>query len=542
MKKKRQKDEVKVSQFTSSSSENNSMSVSASVTPKFQTSDLSLSGGALSVSQKENVSNFSISGTDEKGSSALVLSANVGNVSVVPEKQQTGKSSPSQENDPQSKRLARYREPHLNIGPEIGPDASCNLQCHVEFETVPLLTAPDGIRFDFAYGYRILIPSNAVCNYDVRIFDMNSGLLLDRFNLKPGDLLVGDRKYFIPYRLEIYKEGKPFFYHNYDCTGRRVYILVPDGGLGDNLAWVPMAEEFAKKYHADVCCVCGEWMSKLVGDLYPGLNFTPLINRPKLTEAYANYFPGIFDENMKNWRPVDHQFLGMQGAAESILGLPLKPVKCKLHTGSKRPFPERFVCISTMGTNPGKCWNFPDGWNIIIRKLKQCGYRVLDIDRDAQVMYGKTLSRIPSEAEDFTGRLSIQDRIYLLEHAEFFIGLPSGLSWLAWNVNIPVVMISGFTMPGAEFPTPYRVTNFLYCHGCWNDSSCFFDREVAVWCPKHSGTPREIECTKQISPKMVWETICKIPCVQEQLERLDNPSANAVLDESVSRGEADNGK
>lgn len=39
----------------------------------------------------------------------------------------------------------------------------------------------------------------------------------------------------------------------------------------------------------------------------------------------------------------------------------------------------------------------------------------------------------------------------LLHHASFFIGLSSGLSWLAWATHIPVVLISGFTLPVSEF-------------------------------------------------------------------------------------------
>jgi hypothetical protein len=81
-------------------------------------------------------------------------------------------------------------------------------------------------------------------------------------------------------------------------------------------------------------------------------------------------------------------------------------------------------------------------------------------------------------------------------------------------------MISGFTMPNCEFPTPYRVTNFLFCHGCWNDTNNFFDSKAPVWCPRHVGTPREIECTKVISPKMVQETILRIPIFQQRIAEL----------------------
>ena len=44
---------------------------------------------------------------------------------------------------------------------------------------------------------------------------------------------------------------------------------------------------------------------------------------------------------------------------------------------------------------------------------------------------GSRFNIIPYGAEDFTGRRPLQERIDLLYHADFFIGLSSGLSWVA---------------------------------------------------------------------------------------------------------------
>ena len=404
--------------------------------------------------------------------------------------------------------------------PDIGPDHS-KITTSVKFTMPPTQEAVDGIRFDFGFGFRVMIPANAIGDYIVSFYDMTSGLLLEKHTLKAGDFLVGERKYFIPYRMEIARPtGKTVFVHEYDCRNRRVYIVIPEGGLGDNLAWVPLADLFRRKYGADVYCICGEWIISLVASLYPGLHFVPELEKAMLADSYANYFCGIFEKDRKSWRPVDHQLLGMQGAVEAILGLEQGPVKCRLPLGSARPFPDPYVCISTMATSPGKYWNYPDGWNEIIRFLRGYGYRVFDIDREKRLNFAGKDYSIPEEAEDFTGAFPLQERIDLLEHADFFIGLPSGLSWLAWNVGIPVVMLSGFTMPNCEFPTPYRVTNTLFCHGCWNDSECFFDQKVPVWCPRHIGTPREIECTRAITPKMVRETILRIPAFQQRAAAL----------------------
>jgi hypothetical protein len=92
---------------------------------------------------------------------------------------------------------------------------------------------------------------------------------------------------------------------------------------------------------------------------------------------------------------------------------------------------------------------------------------------------------------------------------EFFIGLSSGLSWLAWACELPVVLISGFSEKWAETTLDtYRVINESVCHGCFNWSR--LDAGDWNWCPKHKGTEKQFECSKQISSEMVIREINKI--------------------------------
>jgi len=86
--------------------------------------------------------------------------------------------------------------------------------------------------------------------------------------------------------------------------------------------------------------------------------------------------------------------------------------------------------------------------------LKELSYRVLCVDRERVTMHGLHGSTIPYGAEDYTGDRPLEERLDLISRAEFFMGLPSGLSWLAWGAGVPVVMIVGFTMPGTEFAPP----------------------------------------------------------------------------------------
>jgi autotransporter strand-loop-strand O-heptosyltransferase len=97
-----------------------------------------------------------------------------------------------------------------------------------------------------------------------------------------------------------------------------------------------------------------------------------------------------------------------------------------------------------------------------------------------------------------------------LRHAKAFVGLSSGLSWLAWASGVPVVMISGFTHPTNEFATPYRVINYHACNSCWNDVRVRFDHKDFLWCPRQAGTPRQFECTRLITAAQVIAVLVKI--------------------------------
>ena len=87
----------------------------------------------------------------------------------------------------------------------------------------------------------------------------------------------------------------------------------------------------------------------------------------------------------------------------------------------------------------------------------------------------------------------------------YFIGIGSGLSWLAWALDIKVCLISGFTWSFIEFEPAVRIINTNVCSGCW--SYRVFDRGDWNWCPEHKDTPRHFECTKTITPEYVWQKL-----------------------------------
>ena len=179
----------------------------------------------------------------------------------------------------------------------------------------------------------------------------------------------------------------------------------------------------------------------------------------------------------------------------------------------KREIAEPYVCIASLASGGCKLWLNPDGWDEVCIFLKKCGYRVIDIDANPYMRYNYNVMRIPREAENFTGcgeGKKIADRAAMINHADFFIGLGSGLSWVAWAVRKPVVLISGFSLPFCEFHTPYRVINTHVCHGCFNDTSLSFDNKAAFWCPRQKEERMKMVCSMSITSTQVINKILQI--------------------------------
>jgi autotransporter strand-loop-strand O-heptosyltransferase len=89
-----------------------------------------------------------------------------------------------------------------------------------------------------------------------------------------------------------------------------------------------------------------------------------------------------------------------------------------------------------------------------------------------------------------------------------FIGIGSGLSWLSWALDVPTVLISGFSYKWAEMKDCVRIGSPEgKCEGCFNRIR--LDAGDWNWCPDHKGTERQFECTKLITSDMVIKELEK---------------------------------
>jgi autotransporter strand-loop-strand O-heptosyltransferase len=278
-----------------------------------------------------------------------------------------------------------------------------------------------------------------------------------------------------------------------------INIVNESPSLGDIIAWMPMVDKFQKEKGLPVNLFTP--FGELFQSRYPNINFDYYNRQPQNQDKVIHLGTYEFIEG-KRWSEYN-----LQEMAAKILGISFHEIKAKIAKPNvvKNNFDKKYVCIATQSTAQFKYWNNPSGWSQTVEYLKSLGLEVVCIDKHPVFGVDGSMNQIPPGCIDKTGEHSLEDRINDIMHCEFFIGLTSGLSWLAWALNKPVVFISGISLPRTDFHTPYRVTNTNQniCHGCASEPDFIFDKNDWLFCPKK----KSFQCTKEISFEMVKDKI-----------------------------------
>ena len=361
-------------------------------------------------------------------------------------------------------------------------------------------TGLPGLRLDFNGGLRLQIPAG---DWHITIGDHDSGMIFYDQDVAET-ILVSLEKYYIHWQIDIYFERQLVFSHVFDPAGKKVRIVFWTGGMGvgDILAALPYVREFQRVYKAKVSYLVADAMKELCQRL---LSEIPLQEKED-DETYATY---LMDAafNAPAFSPVDGRMVPIQQLGQVVLGLSRSAPPLKWQAGPRK-IKEPYVCIGVQASRAWKGWLYPGGWDTVIDYLKTLGYRVLCIDKNSKGKTGTVSVNHPLSAEDFTGNIPLTERAELLSHADFFIGLASGLAWLSATVGCPAIMLTGFTFHGFEFPSAYRVSNRLACEGCYNDVRLPWPHKP---CPRHAeDSDKYLECSKKITPRMVIQTIDRL--------------------------------
>jgi len=290
---------------------------------------------------------------------------------------------------------------------------------------------------------------------------------------------------------------------------KKILITIISTSIGDTIASLPYVEKFQEVNPNDeVYLSINRGLVSYFETVYPTIKFVTddtNVSFDKVINLEYN-----FNKNIQ------------QGYSEGLGFSEFKYLRPKMLIPElKRPIKNKYITIGVHSTSQLKYWNHPLGketqpispnWNGLCGMIRKQGYTPVVVELDE--MFGVLPYRngLPSKANKKFGQ-SLLESMNLIYHSEFYIGLSSGMSWVAHAMGKPVAMISNFTEDWNEFDLSLedyiRITNKSVCHGCWNkiNEEFKFDASDWYWCPKHKDTERQFECHTSITPEMVLEKI-----------------------------------
>lgn len=371
--------------------------------------------------------------------------------------------------------------------------------------------AVSGLKYSFNYGAEIKTPEDLDEVWTIQFYNENSGDILLDIKLPPGGYYSTPVKYYIKWKIVATCKSHVFT-HTFDCTGRYVVFRMFHKTLGDCIAYFSQVTAFVENTKCKPIIFAQPWFVELFKDAYPDYMFATQEEEFQDLPIYATYFLGIiFDKKYQHaWNKYPYQMYGLQHIAANILGLPtnVEPtppdVLVTEHIVGSKPY----VAISYSASKGCKLWWNPYGWEEVIKYLKNRGFDVVCIDKASCIGMPGSFYRKPEGVIDWTGETALQNRVNQISGAAFFIGMASGLAWLAWACKKPVVMISGFSRPEMEFYTPYRVYNEENtCNDCWGDPTIPFYHHVWDWCPRVDSKILDIDMRVKQAPTIEERTL-----------------------------------
>ena len=384
-------------------------------------------------------------------------------------------------------------------------------------------------QLDFIDGIRIQLFGEGDDEYLINLVgNIDDISIVQNFILKPNTFIRLERPYYQNWKILIKrKDGKILTKYSHDLKNKNVVIVFDSNLIGDTLAWIPYVDEFRKKHECNV--FCATFHNFLFKDEYPKIHFIDANENVEKYSFLKNYMDGIKKDvhslytigwnipwksvNLKDGNgkiikklgiknPNENKKIPLQQTSSDVLGLPFMEIRPKVTKPKlERPIKEKYVTISEFSSGYAKMWNYPKrggnkGWQELVDWLNENGYKVIVISKEPTNL---------KNIINYSGNYPLNIRINQIQHAEFHVGVSSGLSWLAWGLEKPVVMISGFTSPWFEFQNGNtRISSDdNVCNGCWHTYDP--ERGNFNWCPRN----QNFICSSSITPKMVIEKIKK---------------------------------
>ena len=277
----------------------------------------------------------------------------------------------------------------------------------------------------------------------------------------------------------------------------KTLIVVNTSALGDKIVAIRYAQEWARLQNKIVNLV-------VVGAFLFDEKDFPNLKILEAKEQDRNDYSDIIYLDYKFDRPIQRGF-------SDQLELDYKELRPSVKKSSNpRPLRGDYVCFGVQSTSQCKYWNYPNGWEILSQKIRKIGMTPVAVDRYETFGIEGWWNTLPTSSVRKTG-MGLDEVVNIIQHCNFFIGVSSGLSWLAHALGKKVVLISGATSKDNEFTKDViRIQNPDVCNSCFTQTESWkFNTGDWTWCPEHKGSPKWFECSRTITPEFVFEELKK---------------------------------
>jgi autotransporter strand-loop-strand O-heptosyltransferase len=379
---------------------------------------------------------------------------------------------------------------------KIGQERVDSFMEKINSEEYKMNADTNTINVSYLEGPKVEVLGDYDSSYFVEFIDSKTDKVVYSKTITNNMWCVCSRKYYTDWVVKV--NGKVV--SEFSLKNKKVLLSFESKSIGDTIAWAPYAVDFAKKHDCKVV------LSTFHNNWFEGLKEYSDIEFIKPGQSVfceAVYRIGWFRSSNNKWdkfdsypNPLNSQPL--QKTASDILGLDFVErnygIKFK---PEKRPYQQKYVVIGPESTAGCKEWSY-DSWKILIKQIRERGLDVICLTNKPYSIEG---------ARCIHGK-SLEESFNIMYHAEFFIGLSSGLSWINWSLGKHTVLISGFTAKDHEFQTNItRIQNEHACNSCWANINFTFDAGDWDWCPIWKGTDKQHICAKSISPLTVFNLL-----------------------------------
>ena len=302
-------------------------------------------------------------------------------------------------------------------------------------------------------------------------------------------------------------------------------------GLGDLICATPTIKVLSESYGQKITIVSK--MPELF-KMNPYVEGSYKISSIDWQYFNANYIMhnSFYDVGKKNERGVEahHNRIDIRQFHAMHLGFMLahNEMECFYRPTEDLKFevPDKFVLIHPVTTWEVRTWSALN-WMNLTQQLNDLGYNVISVGKDSSEKGFFNVNKPVFNFEiekgmNLMNKTSISDCWHLMQKAEAFVTMDSGLLHLAGTTNVPIIHLGSSIKP--EFRIPYRNRG--------NGHSQFYDGKLMY---KYVAGGCGLECASNMKYALdYWDDINSIPPLIKCLEKKEtyecHPSVEQVLE------------